>query len=104
MAGDVNTFTATGTIVTQPTLVNIKNNKQLLVFRIRCVEEFLRPNGDPAFHENFFTIEVLGKNAYKYVDTLKKGSRYAFYGYLRSDEIDGLERTRARCYQILEHR
>lgn len=104
MASDINSFTATGIIVSEPTLLPLKNDKHLLVFRIRCTEEFKRPNGDAAYHENFFTIEVMGKNAYKYKDILKRGLRYAFYGYLRSDELDGVERTRARCYQIAEHR
>lgn len=104
MPGDVNSFTATGVIVTQPSLVTIKNNKQILVFRIRCVEEFLRPTGESAQHDNFITIEILGKNAYKYENTLKKGTRYSFYGYIRTDELDGVEKTRARCYQVMDHK
>lgn len=99
---DVNSVVLTGTVVSSPTLLSMKNNRKMLLFTFRVSEHFVRADGEPATHENHVAVEALGKSAERYHQLLRKGDRYKLSGYLRVDEIDGIERTRVRCFQIEE--
>jgi len=99
---DINFTLLTGTIVTTPSWFPLSNNKRALIFTILSRESFKLSDGNRAHHDNLVTVEVLGRNADKYFDELKRDSRYQVVGYLRVDEIKGEVRTRIRAFRIEE--
>lgn len=78
----------------------IKNSKKLLSFVLKNTERFDLADKTPATHENFFTFEVLGRNAELYLSMLVPGEYYQVDGYLRRDLINGEEKIRIRCYNV----
>lgn len=100
MARDVNIVVATGVADSAPSMVPIKNNKKLCVFTLKTVEKYLLSSGAPAYHENYLTVEALGKTAERCLQEVREGGRYIVQGYLRVDDLHGVERTRIRAYNI----
>jgi len=96
---DTNHVLISGTAHSNPNAVPIKNNKQLCLFTLVTDEEIFT-RGKNAKHSNFLTIEVLGRNVDKCLEMVRKGERYFISGYLRTDDLDGIERTRIRAYNI----
>ena len=99
---DINHVMLSGTVSTTPTLVGIKHNKKMCVFTFLNTETFLTGGGQKQEHHNLITVEVLGRNAMKYYETLRKGGHYLITGYVRVDDISGVERARIRAFNIQE--
>lgn len=99
---DVNIVIITGTLVTHPSWFPLANNKRALIFTIRNQEHFKLSDGRMAHHNNHINIEVLGKNAERCFEELKPQLKYQITGYLRVDEINGLEKLRVRAFRVEE--
>lgn len=100
MAKDVNIVVVTGIAHSAPSQVSLKNNKKLCVFTLKVVEKYQLSSGASAQHENYLTVETLGKAAERCMLEVKPGNRYQVQGYLRVDDLHGVERTRIRAYNI----
>lgn len=100
MARDVNIVVASGTAHSTPSMVSLKNNKTLCVFTLKTVEKYKLGSGAQAQHENFIRVETLGRAADKCLQEVKLGCRYLVQGYLRVDDLHGVERVRIRAYNI----
>lgn len=96
---DTNHVLISGSAYSNPTIVPIKNNKRLCLFTLITNEEIVT-RGRSGHHSNFLTIEVLGKNIDRCMEIVRKGERYFISGYLRTDDMDGVERTRIRAYNL----
>lgn len=94
---DLNHCTVGGEIVSNPTAVTIKNGKQMCLFTLKTQEKF-ESNGKKSTHDNFFTIEILGKNSDRALESLNRGDRCIISGYLRCDDLDGVEKVRVRAF------
>lgn len=97
---DINVVILTGTVESTPTFVTVKNNKRILLFTLKNCEDFELFDGSPAVHANYFTVEVLGKNADRYVQILRIGTKCQISGYLRADELNGSDKVRVRAFRI----
>ena len=97
---DFNFTFLTGTVISTPSWIPLSNNKRALIFTISNKEHYRLADGRSATHDNKITVEVLGKNAEKYFDEVKNGGCYQIVGYLRVDEIKGVEKTRVRAFRI----
>lgn len=97
---DRNDVDHSGVLVDQPRLQVLKNNREILIFTLKVTEYFTLANNIPGSHENFFTYEVLGRNARAYLNELRVGHRYIVSGYLRADNINGETKVRVRCYNV----
>lgn len=97
---DVNVVTLTGMVESNPTFVTVKNNKRILLFTLKVCEHFELFDGRPATHSNYFTVEVLGRNAEEYHRMLRIGDEINFSGYLRADDLNGPDKVRIRTYKI----
>lgn len=100
MARDVNLAIVSGELVEDPVMHTLKNSKRILTFTLKVVEKFNLHDGSPGSHENYLTVEALGRNADTYKRDLVLGQRYQITGYLRVDDINGEERTRIRCFNV----
>lgn len=97
----INKTTHTGVLVDEPRVITLKNNRKLLTFTLQVDEHFTLSDGEPGLHQNFFTFEVLGRHVDTYVRDLIVGDEYLVEGYMRADNINGEERVRVRCFNIL---
>ena len=100
MARDVNEVLLTGVAHSTPSMVLLKNNTKLCVFTLKTVERYSRASGVDSQHDNYITIEALGKTAERCMTDVKPGNRFMVKGYLRVDDIHGIERTRIRAYSV----
>jgi single-stranded DNA-binding protein len=100
MAYDVNSVVLSGTIDTVPSVVMTRNNKRICLFNIRTIERYQLADGRAAQHDNYFTVEALGKNVDKCLQEVQVGQRYVINGYLRVDDVAGIERTRIRVFHL----
>ena len=100
MARDINIAILSGTVDNNPTVVTTRNNKKICLFDILTVEKYRLADGRDAQHDNFLTIEALGKNVDKCMNEVRKGGRYIIHGYLRVDDVSGVEKVRVRAYYI----
>lgn len=89
-----------GVVHSSPSWVSLANNKRALIFTLKNVERFFSGENRPAEHDNYFQVEVLGKNAEKYERDLKIGLHIRVKGYLRDDELAGGRKTRIRAFTI----
>ena len=99
---DINTVILSGTAFSAPTMISLKNNVKLCIFTLRTVEKFVRGSGETAQHDNFLVVETLGKTAERCMQDVKTGGRYFINGYLRVDDLHGVERVRIRAVRIEE--
>jgi len=83
---DINKVWLSGQVTSQPTLEKYGSRTPITRFTINIKEKFVNKRGDSSFHDNFFSIESLGRSTEKIMDTVKKGNRYMVDGYLRSDK------------------
>lgn len=100
MAKDINVAIISGTVDNTPTVVTTRNNKRICLFNLRLIERYHLANGQPAQHVNFLTIEALGKNVDKCLQEVRLGERYQIHGYLRVDDVNGIEKVRIRAFHI----
>lgn len=100
MPRDINMAIISGTIDNNPTVVTTRNNKKICLFDLKTVEKYVLANGSPAQHDNFLTIEALGKNVDKCMNEVRRGDRFIIHGYLRVDDVSGVEKVRVRAYYI----
>jgi len=100
MPRDVNIVAISGTVSNTPTVVTTRNNKRICLFDLKVVEKYHLADGRPAQHDNFLTIEALGKNVDKCLKDVHKGERFIINGYLRVDDVSGVEKVRVRAYYI----
>lgn len=100
MARDTNIAILSGTVDNNPTVVTTRNNKKICLFDIKVVEKYVLADGRPAQHDNFLTIEALGKNVDKCMRDVHRGDRFIIHGYLRVDDVGGVEKVRVRAYYI----
>lgn len=100
MSRDVNVTIVSGVVDNTPSVVLTRNNKQICLFNIKLVEKYHLADGRPAQHVNFLTIEALGKNVDKCLRDVHQGQRYQITGYLRVDDVNGVEKVRIRAYHI----
>lgn len=101
MQRDSNDWKGSGVVVDEPKLTTLKNGQKLLSFTFLVIEHFTLGNGSPGRHENYVTVEALGRQADTYFRDLQVGERYQIKGYIRVDNINGVERVRIRCFTIL---
>ena len=100
MARDINFTIHTGELTSEPKIHVLKNSKKILTFTLRVTEKFELADGSPGAHTNFFTFEALGRHADTYFRELVIGRRYQINGYLRHDNIGGVDKVRIRCFNI----
>ena len=100
MARDINVAILSGTVDNQPTVVTTRNNKRICLFDLKTTERYRLADGRPAQHDNFLTIEALGKNVDKCMNEVHQGERFIIHGYLRVDDVSGVEKVRVRAYYI----
>lgn len=100
MARDLNIAILSGVVSNNPTVITTKNNKRICLFDLKTVEKYVLADGRPAQHENFLTIEALGKNVDKCMKEVMRGDRYIVHGYLRVDDVSGIEKVRVRAYYV----
>lgn len=100
MSRDINLVIISGTIDNNPTVVTTRNNKQICLFDIKVVEKYRLGDGRPAHHDNFVTVEALGRNVDKCMQDVKRGDRFIIHGYLRVGDVNGVEKVRVRAYYI----
>jgi single-stranded DNA-binding protein len=101
MQRDSNDWKGSGIIVDEPKMMTLKNGQKLLSFTFLVTEHFTLANGSPGRHENYLTVEALGRSAENYLKELIVGERYQVKGYLRADSLNGTEKVRIRCFTIL---
>jgi single-stranded DNA-binding protein len=100
MAKDINITVLSGSVATTPSTVLTRNNKKICLFNLKNVERYQLADGRPAQHDNYLTIEVLGRNVDKIMAETRQGDRLVIHGYLRVDDINGVERVRIRAFHI----
>lgn len=100
MARDFNLTILSGVVENTPNVVTTRNQKKICLFNLKVIEKYELADGRPAQHVNYITIEALGKNVDKCVQQVHKGDRYVVHGYLRVDDVSGVERTRVRAFFI----
>lgn len=101
MRRDVNVVILTGTILSKPSWFPLKNNKRALIFTLQNCEHYHKSTGESAVHRNEVVVEILGRNAERYFNELSVQQRCQVTGYLRSDEIKGLQVIRVRALHIV---
>jgi single stranded DNA-binding protein len=77
-----------GKVGTVPQLQKLSNNTPLCYFSLSVTEKWTSADGQPMERNNWFKIEVLGKNAEFAFDTVRKGQWYLIDGYLRYEKYD----------------
>jgi len=97
---DINHILISGEVFSTPSVVPLKNNKRMCIFTLQNNETYETHDGQKRLHKNFLTIEILGKNVDKAVADLAKGDRVHITGYVRNDELDGIERSRIRAFNF----
>jgi single-stranded DNA-binding protein len=97
---DINHILLSGEVYSTPTVVPLKNNKRMCIFTLQNNETYETHDGQKRLHKNFLTIEILGKNVDKAIRDLVKGDRVHVTGYVRNDELDGVERSRIRAFNF----
>jgi len=100
MARDVNLAVLTGTVVSTPSLVPIRGNKQMLLFTLSNTEKFINAAGAQSQHVNEIPVEVLGRNALALHSSVKRGDKCMLTGYLRVDDIHGETKMRLRVLSL----
>jgi single-stranded DNA-binding protein len=100
MARDINSVVLTGTVSRPPQAVRLKSGKQICLFTLKNVEKYELADRTPAEHRNFLSIEVFGKNVDRTLNEVREGERYVIHGYIRVDDIDGVEKVRVRAFNI----
>lgn len=100
MARDINQVILTGVVCRAPNTIQLKSGKQICIFSLKNIEKYELANGQPASHDNFLSVEVFGKNVDRTMRDVRMGERYVINGYLRVDEIDGIEKIRVRAFNI----
>jgi single-stranded DNA-binding protein len=100
MRRDVNQSILTGRVSTKPTLVNLRSGKKICLFTLLCLEHYEYASGAPGSHENYITIEVVGQKACDIPTQLSIGDPCLITGYLRVDDINGVEKIRVRALNI----
>jgi single-stranded DNA-binding protein len=101
MQRDSNDWKGSGVVVDEPRMITLKNGQKLLSFTFLVVEHFILHGGAPGRHENYFTVEALGRQAETYYKELVVGDRYQVKGYLRADNMNGVEKIRIRAFTIM---
>lgn len=100
MPRDINQVILTGLVCRAPERVQLKSGKEICIFLLKNTEKYELANGSPAEHPNFLSIEVFGKQVERTLRDVKQGERYVINGYLRVDEISGVEKVRVRAFNI----
>lgn len=102
MTRDFNHVILTGEAMTAPKQVLLRSGKPIALFTLKNLEKFVLGSGKMATHENFLSIEVFGRNVERTLVDVRQGDRYVITGYLRVDEVDGIEKVRVRAFNIQE--
>ena len=100
MSIDINIVVISGVVDNTPSVVTTRNNKKICLFNVENIERYKLSTGQSAQHQNFLTVEVLGRNVDKAVAEFKAGDRIQVHGYLRVDDVNGVEKTRIRAYHL----
>jgi single-stranded DNA-binding protein len=100
MIRDINVIIISGIVDTAPSVITTRNNSRICLFNLLNIERYRLFDGKPAQHDNYLTIEVLGKNVDKVLTGIKQGDRVTINGYLRVDEVNGVEHTKVRMFHI----
>lgn len=100
MSRDTNIAIISGIVENNPNVVTTRNNKRICLFNVRNIEKYRLADGRPAQHTNFLTIEALGRNVDKCMSDIQAGERVQIHGYLRVDDVNGVEKVRIRAYHI----
>jgi len=83
----VNKITLEGVVLTDPKLKPLSSGTKSVVFKICSYETFMT-KGKQNYHANEFIVEALGSAAERVYRQVRKGGRYMFDGYLRSDRYE----------------
>jgi single-stranded DNA-binding protein len=100
MSRDTNVAIISGLVDNNPTVVTTRNNKRICLFNVLNVEKYRLADGRAAQHDNVLTVEALGRNVDKCLDEIFKGTRVHIHGYLRVDDVNGIEKVRIRAFHI----
>ncbi|NBO09705.1 MAG: hypothetical protein EBV30_10285 [Actinobacteria bacterium] len=100
MSRDVNIAIISGVVDNTPNVVTTRNNKRICLFNIRNIEKYRLADGRPAQHVNFLTVEALGRNVDKCLQEFHVGERVQIHGYLRVDDVNGVEKVRIRALHL----
>ena len=98
MASDLNVVVTSGIVDTAPTIILTRHNSRVCVFTIKNTEEFILASGKPATHVNVVSVEALGRNVDKCMDSITRGQRVRIHGYYRVDEVAGQHKMRLRIH------
>ena len=98
---DENRVKITGVLENDPTVVPIRNSSsRLCLFTLNNVESYTSGSGVRKEHVNYVTIEVLGRNIDRCLAELHKGDYCEVNGYIRIDDLHGVEKARVRAHSF----
>jgi single-stranded DNA-binding protein len=100
LSKDINVVVISGVVGNTPSVVTTRNNKRICLFNVENIEKYKLSTGQNAEHQNYITIEVLGRNVDKVIAEFSKGDRIQVNGYLRVDDVNGIEKVRIRAFHI----
>lgn len=82
----INKVLLSGKVGTVPQLQKLSNQTHLCYFSLSVMERWTSSDGQPMERNNWFKVEVLGKNAHYAFNAVKKGETYFIDGYLRFEK------------------
>jgi len=97
---DINKVWLSGRAISQPILTKLPPKTAFTTFLLQINERFIGRDGEPCVKPNIIRIESLGKAAELTRDRVREGGRYQVEGYLRVDQVDGVEQVRVRTFAV----
>ena len=98
----VNKVLVSGKVGTVPQLQKLSNQTNLCYFSLSVLERWTSADGKPMERNNWFKIEVLGRNAEYAFNTVKKNDWYFVDGYLRYEKYDDNKSiVKIRAFSVL---
>lgn len=82
---DQNKCSFSGALIDAPRPRILKSGQKSILFTFLVIERFTLGNGNPGSHENYFTVEALGRQAETYLNELIVGERYQIEAYARAE-------------------
>lgn len=102
---NINKVIMSGRAGNTPRLQTLSNGTQLCYFSLSVTEKWETQDGQPMERNNWFKIEVLGKNADAAFNKVKKNNWYLIDGYLRHEKFEenkSIVKIRAYSVKLLK--
>ena len=96
----VNRLWLQGRVASSPVMKDLSSRTKVTSFSLSVVESWVNEENKPRSHTNTFTVEVIGRDAYRVAQEAKLGFWVTLDGYLRSQELKGAHVTVVRTFSI----